>query len=98
MSNPSSPTLDEVVENIVKEFLRERAEQENREIALEEVREETKIEIEAGDAKAFYHARRRERLDWDSLPAFSDIGGPSLITVSKYRIQKKKKNKIKLPP
>ena len=36
------------------------------------------------------HAWRRETLDWDSLPAFLDIGGPSLITISKYRIQKYK--------
>ena len=54
MLNPSSSTLDEVVENIVQEVMRERVEQENQETALEEVREETEIEVKAGDAKAFY--------------------------------------------
>ena len=34
------------------------------------------------------HAPRGARLYWDSLPAFSDIGDPSLITISKYGIQK----------
>ena len=42
------------------------------------------------DSNWFCHARRRKTLYWDFLPAFSDIGGPSLITISKYRIQKYK--------
>ena len=58
MSNPNSPTLEEVVGNIVKEVLREEAEKENRETApAEEVREEveeTDIEVEVGQARAFY--------------------------------------------
>ena len=36
-----------------------------------------------------------ETIYWDSLLTFSDIGGPSLITESKYHIQN---FKIKLPP
>ena len=57
MSNPSSPTLNEVVENIVEEVLRERVkQQENQETAPKEVGEknEEEIEVEAGDARAFY--------------------------------------------
>ena len=61
MSNPSSPTLDEVVENIVEEVLRERVEQQkNRETIPEEVGQETEeieVEIEAGDARGFYSDR-----------------------------------------
>ena len=61
MSNPSSPTLDEIVENIVEEVLRERAEQqENQKTIPEEVGQGTKeieVEIEAGDARAFYSYR-----------------------------------------
>ena len=59
MLNHSSPTLDEVVGNIIKEVLRERAEyQENQETASkEEVREEAEeieVEVKAGEARAFY--------------------------------------------
>ena len=60
MSNPNSLTLDEVVGNIFEEFLRERVEQENKEIApAEKVREEVEeieveVEVEAGEARAFY--------------------------------------------
>ena len=57
MLNPSSPTLDEVVGNIVEEVLRDRVEQENQEIVLEEVRQETEeneVKVEPGDARAFY--------------------------------------------
>ena len=57
MSNPSSPTLDEVVGNIIEEGLRERAEQENQETVPEEVRqeaEEIEVEVEVEEARAFY--------------------------------------------
>ena len=54
MSNPSSPTVDEVVENIVEEELRERVEQENQETSHVEEREETEIEVDAGYARALY--------------------------------------------
>ena len=58
MSNPNSPTLDEVVGNIVKEVLRERTKQENQEIVhAEEVREEAEeieVEVETGETRAFY--------------------------------------------
>ena len=63
MSNPSSPTLNEVVENIVEEVLRERVkQQENQETAPKEVREEheEEIEVEAGDARAFYSDKGAE--------------------------------------
>ena len=56
MSSPSSPTLDEVVENIMEEVLRERIEQiKNREtVPVEEVREETsEVEVEAEEARVF---------------------------------------------
>ena len=51
--------MDEMVGNIVEEVLRERVEhQENQEIApVEEVREEAEeieVEVEAGEARAFY--------------------------------------------
>ena len=54
MWNPSSPTLDEIIENIAKVVLRKRAEQENQETALVEVPEEIEVELEIGDARAFY--------------------------------------------
>ena len=58
MSNPNSPTLNEVVEYIVEEVLRERAEQENQETVPEEVRQENEeIEVKAGDATSFYSKR-----------------------------------------
>ena len=51
MSNPSSPTLDKVVENIVEEVLREKAKQpRNQETALKKVREENEeVEVEVGE-------------------------------------------------
>ena len=55
MSNPNSPTLNEIVENIVEEVLREKTEHENQETALEKVKEEIEIEVEVGDAKVFYY-------------------------------------------
>ena len=65
MSNPNSPTLEEVVGNIAAEVLRERAEQqENLETTIEEVREENKEEIkvmvEKGEAGIFYYDKRAE--------------------------------------
>ena len=54
MSNPSSPNLDKVLDNIAEEVLRERVEQENQETSLEKVREEIEIEVEAGDTRVFY--------------------------------------------
>ena len=58
MSNPSSPTLDEVVGNFVEEILRDRVEEENQETTpIEEARQETEeieVEVEKGEAKAFY--------------------------------------------
>ena len=57
MSNPSSSTIDEVIENIVEDVLQERAKQAaNQETVLaKEVREKTKeVEVEAGEARAFF--------------------------------------------
>ena len=60
MSNPNSPTLDEVIENIVEEILQERvyeveremAGEANQEKALEVVPGEIKVVVEEGEAKA----------------------------------------------
>ena len=63
MSSPSSPNLDEVVENIVEEVLKKIAEQpENQEIIpAEEVREETEeVEIEAGEVRSFLSGKGME--------------------------------------
>ena len=51
MSSPSSPTLDQVIENIIEEVLKERVKQlENYENApIEEVQEENEIEEMEGD-------------------------------------------------
>ena len=48
MSNPNSPTIDEVIENFVEEILRERAKPKNQENATaEEFRQEAEeIEVE----------------------------------------------------
>ena len=57
MSSPSFPTLDEVVEKIMEDVLRERVEQAaNQETApTEEVREATKeVEVEVGESQAFF--------------------------------------------
>ena len=56
MSSPSSSTLDEVVDNIMEDVLRERVEQiKNQEIVLvEKVREEIEeVEVKAGEARVF---------------------------------------------
>ena len=54
MSNPNSPTLDEVIENVVEEVMRERAEEGNQETALEVVPKEIEVMVEEGEARAFY--------------------------------------------
>ena len=62
MSNPSSPTLDEVIGGVVEEILQERSGEvgremvgeENQENALEFIHEEIEVVVEEGEAKAFY--------------------------------------------
>ena len=54
MSNPNSPTLDEVIENVVEEVLREMAEEGSQEFAIEVVLEEIEVVVGEGEAKAFY--------------------------------------------
>ena len=54
MLNPSSPTLDKVIGNVVEEVLRERAEEGNQETTLEVVLGEIEAAMEEGEAKAFY--------------------------------------------
>ena len=56
MSSPSSPSLEEVIENIMEDVQRERVEQpENQEtVPAEGVREEVKeMEVEAGEERLF---------------------------------------------
>ena len=60
MSNPSSLTLDEVIGNMVEEYLREKAEEGNQETALEVVLEEIEVVVEEGDARAFYSNKGEE--------------------------------------
>ena len=60
MSNSSSPTLDEVIGNIIEEVLRERVEEGNQETTLEVVPEEMEIEVEVGAARAFYSNKGEE--------------------------------------
>ena len=63
MSSPSSPTLNEVIGNIMEDVLRERAEQpENKEtVPSEEVGEETKeVEVESGEARVFFTNKGEE--------------------------------------
>ena len=62
MSNPSSPTLVEVIGNVVDEILQERADEVEREMtgegnqekALEVMPKEIEVVVEDGEAKAFY--------------------------------------------
>ena len=54
MSNPNSPTLNEVIGNVVEEVLREWVEEDNQEISLKVVPEEIEVLVEEGMAKAFY--------------------------------------------
>ena len=60
MSNPNSPTLNEVIGNVVEEVLREWAEDDNQETALKVVPEEIEVLVEEGEAKAFYSNRGEE--------------------------------------
>ena len=65
MSNPNSPTLEEVLGNIAAEVLGERAKQrENLETSIEEVMEENEEEIEVmveeGEARTFYSDKGAE--------------------------------------
>ena len=54
MSNLISPTLDEVIGNVVEEVMRERAEEGNQENSIEVVPEEIEVVVEEGDAQDFY--------------------------------------------
>ena len=68
MSNPNSPTLDDVIGNVVEEILQERAEkvqremtgEENQENAIEVVPEEIEVVVEEGEARAFYSHKGAE--------------------------------------
>ena len=61
MSNPNSPTLDDVIGNVVEEILQERAKEVQREMAGEEnqenvikvMPEEIEVVVEEGEARAF---------------------------------------------
>ena len=46
MSNPSSPTLEKVIGNIVEEVMREKAEEGNQETTIEVVLEEIEVVVE----------------------------------------------------
>ena len=60
--NPNSPTLENVVGNVVEEILQERAEEvqremvgeENQENAIEVVPEEIELVVDDGEVRAFY--------------------------------------------
>ena len=62
MLNPNSPTLDEVIGNVVEEILQDRVEEVQREMAREENQEnaievvpvEIEVVVEEGEARAFY--------------------------------------------
>ena len=60
MSKPSSPTLEEMIGNIVEEVLREKAGERNQETILEIVPEEMEIEVEVGKVRAFYSNKGEE--------------------------------------
>ena len=60
MSNPNSPNLDKVIGSVVEKVLRERVEQGNQESVLEVVLEEMEIEVEEGEARAFYSRKGEE--------------------------------------
>ena len=60
MLNPNSPTLDEVIGNVVDEVLRERVEEGDQETTLEVVREEIEVVVEEGEARAFYSNKGEE--------------------------------------
>ena len=48
MSNLDSPTLDEVIGNVVDEVLQEKAEEESQETTLKVIPEEIKVVVEEG--------------------------------------------------
>ena len=54
MSNLNSPTLDEVIKNVVEEVLRERAEEGSQETTLEIVPKDIEVVVEEGEFRAFY--------------------------------------------
>ena len=62
MLNPNSPTLDEVIGNVVEEILQDRVEKVQREMAREENQEnaievvpvEIEVVVEEEEARAFY--------------------------------------------
>ena len=60
MSNPNSPTLDEVIENVVDEVLRGRVEEGSQETTIEVVLEEIEVVVEEEEAKAFYSNKGAE--------------------------------------
>ena len=60
MSNPSSPTIDEVIENVVEEVLSEREEEGSQETALKVVLKEIEVVVEEGEARAFYSNKGAE--------------------------------------
>ena len=60
MSNPSSPTLDEVTGNVVEEVMREGAKERNQETALEVVPKEIEVVVEEGEVRAFYSNKGEE--------------------------------------
>ena len=68
MSKPNSPTLDEVIGNVVENVLRERAKEaqgerpkeESQETALEVVPEEITMVVEEGEAVVFYFNKGAE--------------------------------------
>ena len=61
MSNPSSPTLDEVIRGVMEEILqeivnevgREMVGEENQENSLEVMPEEIEVVVEKGESRAF---------------------------------------------
>ena len=60
MSNPNSPTLDEMIENVVDEVLRERAKEGSQETAIEVFPKEIEVVVEEGEGRAFYSHKGAE--------------------------------------
>ena len=68
MSNSSSPTLDEVIGDVVEEILQERVDEvekemegeENQENALEVVPKEIEVVVEEGESRVFYYHKGSE--------------------------------------
>ena len=54
MSNTNSLILDKVIENVVDEVLRERAEEGGHETTIVVVPKEIEVVVEEGEARAFY--------------------------------------------